>query len=297
MSWDYIDPPDADRLFDVLSKLSDLKVGVFRGQGARWKHLKPSLHRALLRIDNVVDRVLIETESIETFRRHARSLLHFSELKYLHTIRDSLVLLQHYGAPTRLLDWTFSPWVAAYFACERGSEDGVIWAFNRAELLKTQTDLERRLEGKKREEFDRFSALEKAEDVLQWRDAAFQPNLHIRSFRYEFANPQMTAQQSLFTMSGTLDEGHERSIARILKQRGNTLRVVVRAKIMRTVQQRLFRMNVNALSLFPTTSGVGRHIAEAIKCDFPMGDRDLLWKAVSPETSRRSANDQKDDEA
>lgn len=39
--------------------------------------------------------------------------------------------MQHHGAPTRLLDWTASPYVAAYFATQQdGSKcDGAVWCF------------------------------------------------------------------------------------------------------------------------------------------------------------------------
>ncbi|WP_049922434.1 FRG domain-containing protein [Halopiger djelfimassiliensis] len=41
-----------------------------------------------------------------------------------------LSIAQHYGLPTRLLDWSFSPLVAAYFAVQSGDtdHDGAIWA-------------------------------------------------------------------------------------------------------------------------------------------------------------------------
>lgn len=59
------------------------------------------------------------------------------ELNYLiHPDRVvCMTLMQHYGAPTRLLDWSQSGAIAAYFACvDKRHLDGTIWWINEREV-------------------------------------------------------------------------------------------------------------------------------------------------------------------
>ncbi len=55
-----------------------------------------------------------------------------------------LSVAQHHGLPTRLMDWTYSPYVAMHFATENIEKfdvDGVIWAVDYIEINKNVPDV------------------------------------------------------------------------------------------------------------------------------------------------------------
>ena len=99
---------------------------VFRGMDdAKWS-LATSLERLSRKPDT--DTILIEKSLIRSFRKYA-SAGTFDQKSEWYV----LAVAQHNGLPTRCLDWTASPLVAAHFACGcegYKNDDGAIWCLH-----------------------------------------------------------------------------------------------------------------------------------------------------------------------
>ena len=170
--------------------------------------------------------------------------------------------------------------MACYFATlSDDDQDAAIWTFNNEELLKNNR------ESRLSRDYAPFRELTGAKTIEDWALAALDAGPYIEVFRYQYANPQMSAQQSLFTVSGQLGDDHDVALGRSLPETWQTLKIVISKSDKKKLRQRLFKMNVSALALFPTLDGVGRNIRETIECELPLDDEGLLW--VLDEKARR----------
>src|SRR5256885_3081601 len=118
---------------DVLGTLLELqgKRWLSRGQSKAYKSLSPSIDRDKLADLPRREKLQLERQSIDVFRATARFFTEHGERGALEDDLIALMVLRHYEVPTRLLDWSLSPYVAAYFAtCCHDETDGEIWSFD-----------------------------------------------------------------------------------------------------------------------------------------------------------------------
>ncbi len=108
---------------------------IFRGQSNSSWPLQSSLERAFSQYDCSLEarryaEVCMVREFQRTAHRYSDSLPRYTQ--YF----DWLAMMQHHGAPTRMVDFSYSFYIAAFFACQRISEESSIWALNLTKLLK-----------------------------------------------------------------------------------------------------------------------------------------------------------------
>jgi hypothetical protein len=108
-----------------------------------------------------------------------------------------LALIQHFGGPTRLLDFTKSFYVAAFFAMESAENDAAVWALNE-ELLYQHTD------NIIREGETIYDLQDRGRKIVEENLSGNHEKKIIMAAEPERLNPRISIQQGLFAILGSL---------------------------------------------------------------------------------------------
>jgi FRG domain-containing protein len=128
-------PTSLDELIGALSRTN--VEWIWRGQASAGWPLVTRLGRAFEHVPkpeqpgSSLDYIGLENRVIGYFKERARRVL--ATAPDDSDLLSWLAMMQHYGAPTRLLDWTMSPFVALWFAYEHAderAEKGALWGLN-----------------------------------------------------------------------------------------------------------------------------------------------------------------------
>ena len=243
----------------------------FRGQAdARWP-LYSSISR-YLKEHRVNEKAWAEQEEriVRIFRRKAHLFL-----DHVPAETDAfqwLALMQHHGAPTRLLDFTWSPFVAAFFALERATTAAAMWALCFPEIWKakhkfpdknssvTEDELSLRIPGN----YERFFLGNTVPFVVTGEPMVM--------------NQRLVAQSGTFVVAGVLDQ----PVEEVLSTYPNPNRTVVKfvldtEKIRDEAMYAFYNMNITNATLFPGLDGMARSLAYELE---------FHW-AYDPKTMKR----------
>lgn len=109
----------------IVSSLSELQDGVRYGYAPLFRGVSEATFPLLPRVGRNPKHAAEERELLNLFRRLAEPFLQKSPLNDW----EWLSIAQHHGLPTRLMDWTKNPFVAAFFAVRQPETQGdsAIW--------------------------------------------------------------------------------------------------------------------------------------------------------------------------
>lgn len=271
--WPRIKFADIDQVLDELSELKR-KGWYSRGLPQQYGGLIPSIDRGKRDRLSRSQMLRLERESLALFRSNVQFLAPGEEPAFRSDL-IGLMVIRHYGVPTRLLDWSQSPYVAAFFAVQNfDNHDGEIWSFCGQRYLQKGTE-----QWSKYPETTTDGSGDPAKFDLSLNNtfASKEPNPWIVCNFYPPRGtfPRQDAQEGLYSMTAQFGRDHAKVIRKLLKGAQFQRRFVIPKRMkpeLRLILQEKYGICRGAL--FPDVAGA----AETVRIAFEKSASELLQK-------------------
>ncbi len=235
---------------------------IYRGQGVR-DDLQTTLERACNEFDLFKKIKNIETHLIKEFRRHYdsedRDLVNNDTLYCLS-------LMQHYGAPTRLLDFSYSPYVAAYIALAAKQTPGeitqsTIYCVNLKWLNKDAQNVKRRIILDRRSIRSDIWKCDKSFTKLFMQIG---PSKFVAAANAFHLNDRLKIQRGIFLIPGDVTKCFHANLTSLngWDKRTSMLKLELNfdLKTRKKALRILYTMNVDYSTIFPGLEGFGKSL-------------------------------------
>lgn len=207
------------------------------------------LKTSLIRLGGPYDK--LEFHLIRNFRKYAR----ISD-SHRYTLWNWLTLAQHHGLPTRLLDWTYSPFVAMHFATQdirTFDRDGAIWCVDYVKIHKLlPPSFRKKLEEDGSHVFT-VETLSDLTDSLQEFDSIARDEDFAVFFEPPSMDDRIINQYAFHSVICNPKSAMEPIISR---HPDCFRRIIIPAKVKWEIRDKLDQANINERVLFPGLDGL-----------------------------------------
>jgi hypothetical protein len=287
-----------DEFRDILKHLQGAPTWnnrlIYRGHAKAEYRLMPTLDRIVEKINKRPREATTGGTGLIHTRKSAEGwfLTEFRRAVHHHhqvAIKDDdilgwLALMQHHGSPTRLLDWTLSPYVALHFAVQPAEQECAVWVYNPPMLHEVLAGVEdwtnaiaEHQMGLMRDQVEKLKTLNgdieiKHEAInIMLRLGIGEKLLVAPAVRPFQLNLRVSAQQAVFVLPLASEMPFEKCLLQtMLRSRAPgailnkiTIKDHDRDHIMRELQ----RMNITNETLFPGLDGYAKSLADRYELD------------------------------
>lgn len=264
-SWEELQRAVFDDVWDEkVQRYRDNRI--YRGAADQKWDLVPSLNRVC------AHDLSLESHVFRQFRKYG-----YTELAEYSGFWSLLPVAQHHGLPTRLLDWTYSPMVAAHFATENTDyydRDGVIWCLDVSDF---KSQMPEELQIKLRETGSNIftiGMLEKLVPSFDWMKT-LQKEPYALFFEPSSMIDRIVNQYALFSVvsdpSVLLSELIE-------KNRIHCRKIIIPKEVKLEIRDKLDYINISERMIYPGLDGVCRWITRR-------------YAALGPQYNRKRQDD------